>query len=163
MSETTLRKIKRNVEFLQSIRPTKNSQYREAADALIQKYTSREISIIKTVTNFIIKLGSKRPEISANKFNDYIQSNQHKSIAKRSALDASLDDEFTPAAVTTKNTTLGSTPKAKPTIKKLVPRKLENFFIRAKIRSTTTYERQHKNRKKNYYRIINMQYQMYKL
>ena len=72
MSETTLRKIKRNVEFLQSIRPTKNSQYREAADALIQKYTSREISIIKTVTNFIIKLGSKRPEISANKFNDYI-------------------------------------------------------------------------------------------
>ena len=37
MSETTFRKIKRNVEFLQSIRPTKTSQYRETADALIQK------------------------------------------------------------------------------------------------------------------------------
>ena len=32
-------------------------------------------------------------------------------------------------------------------IKKLIPRKLENFFIRAKIRSTTTHERTHKNRK----------------
>ncbi len=95
---------------------------------------------------YIIKLGSKRPEISAKTFNDYIASNQIKTIAKRSALDAGLDEEFTPVAITTKGNTLRSTPKANPTIKKLVPRKLENVFIRAKSRSTATYERQHKNR-----------------
>ena len=60
MSEATLRKIKKNVAFLQSIRPVKTSQYRQTADALIEKYASREISNIKTVVNFIINLGSKR-------------------------------------------------------------------------------------------------------
>ena len=100
MSESTLRKIKRNISFLESIRPTKTSQYRETADALIQKYASREITNIKTVTNFIIKLGSKRPEVSAKKINDYIESNPVK-VTKRSALDAGLD--FEPVAVTTKN------------------------------------------------------------
>ena len=100
MSESTLRKIKKNVEFLQSIRPTKTSQYRETADALIQRYASREISNIKTVTTFVLKLGSKRPEISAKKFNDYIKSNEVK-VSKRSALDAGLDD-FEPVAITTK-------------------------------------------------------------
>ena len=126
LSQTTIKKIRRNVEFLQSIRPVKTSQYRETADALIEKYQNREISNIKTVTNFIIKLGSKRPEVSAKKFNDYIKSNEVK-VSKRSALDAGLD--FEPVAITTKKTTLRSTPKAKPTIKKLVPRKLENVLF----------------------------------
>ena len=115
LSINSQKKIKRNVEFLQSIRPTKNSPYRETADALIQKYARREISNIKTVTNFVLKLGSKRPEISAKKFNDYIESNQVK-VTTRSALDAGLD--FQQVAVTTKKTTLRSTPKANPTIKK---------------------------------------------
>ena len=64
LSQTTIKKIRRNVEFLQSIRPVKTSQYRETPDALIEKYQNREIGNIKTVTNFIIKLGSKRPEVA---------------------------------------------------------------------------------------------------
>ena len=76
MSESTLRTIEKNVSFLESIRPIKTSQYRATAHALIQRYASREISNIQTVTNFIIKLGSKRPEVSAKKFNDYIEYNQ---------------------------------------------------------------------------------------
>ena len=128
LSINSQKKINKNVSFLQSIRPVKTSQYRETADALIQKYASREISNIKTVVNFIIKLGSKHPKVSAKKFNDYIKSNQAK-VNKRSALDAGLDDEFTPVAITTKRNTLRSTPKQKITIKKLAPRKLENFLF----------------------------------
>ena len=149
MSESTLRKIKRNISFLESIRPTKTSQFRETADALIQRCASCEISNIKTVTNFIIKLGPQRPEISAKKFNDYIESNQIKTNANRSALDAGLDEEFTPVAVTTKRNTLRSTPQPKPLIKKLIQKNISNCFIRANIRYTTTYERTNKNRKRN--------------
>ena len=145
MSESTLRKINKNVSFLQSIRPVKTSPYRQTADAIIQQYQNREITNIKTVTNFVLKLGSKRPEISAKKFNDYIQSNEVK-VSKRSALDAGIDD-FEPVAITTKKTTLRSTPQQKATIKKLIPKKLSNFFIRANVRYTTTYERTNKNRK----------------
>ncbi len=105
-----------------------------------------DITNLKSAFNFVLKLGSKRPEVSSKKFNDYIASNQVK-VVKRSVVDAGLDDDFQPVAVTTKKNTLRSTPQQKQTIKKLVPKKLENFFIRAKIRSTTTYERTHKNRK----------------
>ncbi len=125
MSESTLRKIAKNVAFLQSIRPVISSQYRETADVIIQQYQSREITNLKTALNFVLKLGSKRPEVSAKKFNDYITSNEVK-VTKRSALDAGLD--FEPVAITTKRNTLRSTPKAKAKVKKLIPRKLENFF-----------------------------------
>ncbi len=139
MSESTLRKIAKNVSFLQSVRPTKTSQYRETADVIIQQYQSREITNLKTALNFLLKLGSKRPEVSAKHFNDYIKSNEVK-VTKRSALDGGLDDDFQPVAVTTKKNTLRSSPQQKQTIKKLVPKKLYEFFVRANVRTTTTYE-----------------------
>ena len=133
LSINSQKKINKNVPFLQSIRPVKSS-YRQTADAIIHQYQNREITNLKTALNFVLKLGSKRPETSAKKFNDYIESNQQKTITKRSALDAGLDEEFTPVAVTTKRNTLRSTPQQKPLIKKLIPKKLFNFFIRANIR-----------------------------
>jgi hypothetical protein len=45
-----------------------------------------------------------------------------------------------------KKITLRSTPQAKPQIKKLAPTKLYNFFIRANIKATTTFEKTNKNR-----------------
>ena len=90
MWESTLRKIAKNVSFLESVRPVKTWPYRETADAIIQQYQTREISNLKTSLNLVLKLSSKRPEVSAKKFNDYVESNQVK-VAKRSVLDAGLD------------------------------------------------------------------------
>ncbi len=44
LSESTLRKIKKNVDYLNAIRPVKTSQYRANADAIIQQYANREIT-----------------------------------------------------------------------------------------------------------------------
>ena len=38
MSNSTLRKIKKNVAYLESIRPVKTSQYRSTADDIIIRY-----------------------------------------------------------------------------------------------------------------------------
>ena len=75
MSDSTLRKIKKNVTYLESIRPVKTSKYRSTADAIIIQYATREIANIKTAVNLVLKLSSKRPEITAKKFNDYVETN----------------------------------------------------------------------------------------
>ena len=62
MSESTLRTIEKNVSFLESIRPIKTSQYRATAHALIQKYASREISNIQTVTNLSSNWARRDPK-----------------------------------------------------------------------------------------------------
>ena len=61
MSDSTLRKIKKNVSYLETIRPVKTSKYRATADAIIIQYATREMANIKTAVNLIQKLGSKRP------------------------------------------------------------------------------------------------------
>ncbi len=144
LSQYTIKKIAKNVAFLQSIRPVRHHNIEKRLMPLLKKYASREIRNIKTVVNFVLKLGSKRPEVSAKKFNDYIKANEVK-VTKRSALDAGL--EFEPVAITTKRNTLRSTPQQKPLIEKLIPKKLSNLFIRANIRYTRTYERTNKKRK----------------
>ena len=73
MSITTIRKIKKNLEFINLVKPIKTSPYRATAEAIIEKYASREIVNFKTCLNLVLKLGSKRPEITAKKFNDYVE------------------------------------------------------------------------------------------
>ena len=140
------------MSFLQSVRPTKTSPYRETADAIIQQYQSREITHLRTALNFVLKLGSKIPEVSAKKFNDYIKSNEAK-VTKRWALDAGLD--FEPVAVTTKENTLRSTPQQKPTIKKLIPKKLSNFLLEQMLDIQQLMNEPIKTEKQNSFRLIN--------
>ena len=45
-----------------------------------------------------------------------------------------------------KKITIRSKPHAKPQIKKLIPTKLYNFFVRANIKATTTYEKTNNSR-----------------
>ena len=54
MSITTLRKIKKNLEFINSVKPVKTSVYRATADAIIEKYASREITHVKTALNLVL-------------------------------------------------------------------------------------------------------------
>ena len=146
MSINTIRKMK-NVMFLESILPPKTSQYRETAQAIIQQYATRQITNIKTCLNLVLKLSSKRPELTAKKINAYVEANKPQVIEK-SKLDFGInndDDKFTPI-VAKKKITLRSKPKAKPTIKKLIPTKLYNWFIRANVNATTKYEKTNKNR-----------------
>ena len=75
--------------------------------------------------NLVLKLGSKRPEITAKKFNDYVESTKPK-VKEVSKLDAGInfdDDDYKPIE-SKKKITLRSTPKAKAVIKKLIPTKL---------------------------------------
>jgi len=144
MSESTIRKIKKNVNLLQGVRPSKASQYRATADAIIDQYANREITNFKTAMNFILKLGSKRPEVSKAKFDAYLNANKP-ITAQKSRLDVGVNDEPV-GKVAKQKTTLRSTPVAKPSIKKKVPQKLTNFFIRANVKTSTTYERTHRNR-----------------
>ena len=90
MSITTLRKIRKNLEFINSVKPVKTSPYRATADAIIEKYASREIVNFKTALNLVLKLGSKRPEITAKKFNDYIEAIKPK-VKEISKLDAGIN------------------------------------------------------------------------
>ena len=92
MSDSTLRKIKKNVTYLESIRPVKTSQYRSTADAIIIQYATREIVNIKTAENLILKLSSKRPAITAKKFNDYVETNKP-IVQTKSLLDKDIDTE----------------------------------------------------------------------
>ena len=63
------------------------------------------------------------------------------------------DYEFKPF-VAKKKIPLTSTPKAKPTIKKLIPTKLYNWFIGANINATTTYKKQIKTETQSNYTHI---------
>ena len=56
------------------------------------------------------------------------------------------DDDIVAPIESKKKITIRSTPKAKETIKKMVPTKLYNFFIRANIKATTIYEKTNKSR-----------------
>ena len=57
-----------------------------------------------------------------------------------------------------KKITLRSTPQAKAIIKKLIPTKLYNFFVRANIKATTTYEKQTKTEPQKIYILIIMMF-----
>ena len=62
-------------------------------------------------------------------------------VIEKSKLDFGIDnddDEFKPIEAKQK-ITLRSTPKAKPTIKKLIPTKLYNWFIRANIKTALNF------------------------
>ena len=76
----------------------------------------------------------------------------------KSLLDKDIDteDDFQPMIVK-KKTTLTSTPKQKMSIKKQVPSKLYNWFIRANIKATTTFEKKLKTDKQNNYTLIIIQ------
>ncbi len=58
------------------VKPVKTSPYRSSAEAIIEHYAKREITNFKTAIHFVMKLASKRPEITAKKINDYIESNK---------------------------------------------------------------------------------------
>jgi len=149
LSESTLRKIKKNVEYLNAIRPVKTSQYRANADAIIQQYANREITNFKTALKFVLKLSSKRPEIASKKFDIYVNANKPQPV-KRSFLDAGIKDDEPVSNVAKKKISVRSTPAPKPTmkqIKNMVPKKRYEFFVRTNVRTTTTYERTNKNRK----------------
>ena len=105
-------------------------------------------------------MSSKRPAITAKakKFSDYVELNKP-IVQTKSLLDKDIDteDDFQPM-VAKKKTTLTSTPKQKMSIKKKVPSKLYNWFIRANIKATTTCEKTNKNKQTkqlhtNYYSI----------
>ena len=146
MSVSTIRKIRKNLELINLVKPAQTSQYRATAEAIIQRYASREIVNFKTALNLVLKLTSKRPEITQKKFNTYIEANKPQ-VIQQSKLDFGLDtdDDFKPMIAKPK-ITFRSTPKAKPTIKKLIPTKLYNQFVRANIKAITTYEKTNKNR-----------------
>ena len=129
MSIATIRKIRTNLDLINLVKPAKTSPYRSTADLIIQQYASREIVNFKTAINLVMKLSSKRPEITAKKFNDYIAANKP-AIKEQSKLDFGIDDDDIVAPIVAKKKiTIRSTPKAKETIKKLIPTKLYNFKL----------------------------------
>ena len=65
MSINTLRKIRKNLELINLVKPAKTSPYRATAEAIIQQYANREITNFKTAINLVLKLASKQPEITA--------------------------------------------------------------------------------------------------
>ena len=87
--------------------------------------------------NFILKLGSKRPEVSKAKFDAYYLNANKPITVQKSRLDLGVNDDPV-GKVAKKKTTLRSTPVAKPTIKKKVPQKLTKFVIRANVKTSTT-------------------------
>ena len=48
MSINTLRKIRKNLEFINSVKPAKTSPYRSTAEAIIEKYASCDLVNFKT-------------------------------------------------------------------------------------------------------------------
>ncbi len=117
MSIATLRKIRKNLELINLVKAAKTSPYRATAEAIIEQYASREITNFKTCLNLVLKLGSKRPEITAKKFNAYIESNKP-AIKEQYKLNFGLDteDDFKPIE-SKKKITIRSTPHAKPQLK----------------------------------------------
>ena len=117
MSDSTLKKIKKYVTYLESIRPIKTSNYRATADAIIIQYATTEKANIKTAVNLELKLSSKRPEITAKKFSDYVESKRPITPTK-SLLDRDIDteDDYQPITAKTK-TNLTSKPKQRRALK----------------------------------------------
>ena len=101
MSIATLRKIRKNLELINLVKPAKTSQYRATAEAIIQQYASREITNFRTARNLVMKLASKRPEITAKKFNDYIEANKAK-VNEPSKLDFGMNDDDIAAPIVAK-------------------------------------------------------------
>ena len=92
MSIATLRKIRKTLDLVNLVKPAKTSPYRATAEAIIQQYASREITNFKTCLNLVLKLRSKRPEITAKKFNAYVEANKP-AIKEQSKLDFGIDTE----------------------------------------------------------------------
>ncbi len=92
MSIATLRKIRKNLELIHLIKPVKTSPYRSTSEAIIEQYATRKISNFKTALNLVMKLASKRPEITAKTFNDYIESNKPQ-VFEPSELDFGINDD----------------------------------------------------------------------
>ena len=65
MSIATIRKIRKNLELIHLVKPVETSPYRATAEAIIEQYAKREITNFKTALNLVMKLASKRPEITA--------------------------------------------------------------------------------------------------
>ena len=129
MSIATLRKIRKNLELVNLVKPAKTSPYRATAEAIIQQYASREITNFRTALNLVMKLASKRPEVTAKKFNAYVEANKP-TIKEQSKLDFGINDDDIAAPIESKKKiTIRSTPHAKPQIKKLIPTKLYNFLL----------------------------------
>ena len=59
MSIATLRKIRKNLELINLVKPAKTSPYRSTAEAIIEQYASREIVNFKTALNLVLKLDQK--------------------------------------------------------------------------------------------------------
>ncbi len=51
MSVSTMRTIRKTLEFINSVKPAKTSAYNATAEAIIEKYASREIVNFKTCLN----------------------------------------------------------------------------------------------------------------
>ena len=119
MSINTLRKIRKNLQLIHLVKPAKTSPYRPTAEAIIQQYASREIPNFKTALNLVLKLSSKRPELTQKKFNTYIEANKP-AIREQSKLDFGLDtdDDFKPMIKKPK-ITIRSTPKRNQLLKSL--------------------------------------------
>ncbi len=92
MSINTLRKIRKNLQLVHLVKPAKTSPYRATAEAIIEQYAKREITNFKTALNLVMKLASKRPEITANNFNDYIAANKPQ-VIEPSKLDFGINND----------------------------------------------------------------------
>ena len=90
MSISTIRRIRKNLEFINSVQPAKTSAYRATAEPIIEKYATREITNFKTELNLVLKLGSKQTEITDKTFNDYVKSIKPK-VKVISKLDFGVD------------------------------------------------------------------------
>jgi hypothetical protein len=101
MSIATIRKIRNNLELVNLVKPAKTSPYRATAEAIIQQYASQEITNFKTCLNLVLKFGSKRPEVTAKKFNDYIEANKP-NVIEQSKLDFSTNDDDIVAPIESK-------------------------------------------------------------
>ncbi len=103
MSIATIRKIRKNLELVNLVKPAKTSQYRATAQAIIEQYTTRQITNFKTCLNLVLKLGSKRPEITAKKLIAYSEANKAK-FFEPSTLDFGNNDDDIVAAIEAKQT-----------------------------------------------------------
>ena len=154
MSIATLRKIRKNLELINLVKPAKTSPYRSTADLIIQQYASREITNFRTALNLVMKLSSKRPEVTAKKFNAYVEANKP-AIKEQSKLDFGIDDDDIVAPIESKKKiTIRSTPKAKETIKKMVPTKLYNFLLELILKLPQYMRRQTKAESQKAYTLI---------
>jgi hypothetical protein len=72
MSIKTIRKIGKNLKFIISVKPRQTSACRATAEAITENDATREITNFQTALNLVLKLNSKRLEITANQFHAYV-------------------------------------------------------------------------------------------